>query len=452
MNPPPNLNEPLLPQQEEKLRELTTQSWNLELVISGAALFAVLQLPDLLDTVFDYVHYNLMSQTAGVQGMLPMLAYVVMKATCYVLFLAFLVNFVMRAFWVSLVGLLAVYPTGVHYDRIPFSTKYTQERMAAESGSLESYILRLDQRCNIVFAVAFLFVFMLIFIALSYLLALLIYSVLHPLVPPQYWQGVKLTAYGLVACFFLASMILSLPAVRANPAAANLHYQFVSLSRLMFWGFYKPFGFILNTFYSHLPYQKIFRTMGIMMTAFCGMIVLGIYVDADRLGRGATNVSQRHLYSVRLDSLYLNPNAYDNQRADGEYIDGASIQADVISDNYIRLYIAYPKALDTLLTELSPAPEWSDTLPKAEKRRRLAEWSSQQLNNLVRININDSLYHNPGLLFAQRDRPKQQGWQTILLPANLKVGRNTIQIGIQTDSSANKADIATIPFWYVPDN
>ncbi|CAN5402345.1 hypothetical protein BH09BAC4_BH09BAC4_48630 [soil metagenome] len=49
MSQVPATNEPLLPEQEEKLRELTTQSWNLELVISGAALFAVLQLPDLLD-------------------------------------------------------------------------------------------------------------------------------------------------------------------------------------------------------------------------------------------------------------------------------------------------------------------------------------------------------------------------------------------------------------------
>ncbi|WP_158500596.1 hypothetical protein [Spirosoma radiotolerans] len=370
MLPTPDSNEPLLPQQEEKLRELTTQSWNLELVISGAALFAVLQLPDLLDEAFDYFRYNLMSQTAGMQGLFPAMAYSMMKATCYVLFLAFLTNFVMRAFWVGLVGLLAVYPTGIHYDRIPFSTKYAQERMATELGPLDAYIMRLDRRCNIVFAVAFLFVFILIFVALSYLLTLLVYSVIHPIIPDQYWEGIKQTAYGLIICYFIASTILSLPKVRAHPRGASIHYRLTSLNKLLFWGFHRPYGFILNTFYSHLPYQKIIRTMGGMTIAFFVLIILEFYIDFSRLEQRKVNLRQRHLYTARLDSLYINPSAYDNQRAEGQYVDRASIQADVIRDPYIQLYIAYPKTLDTLLTRLSTEPVWSDT-PFGRKRRKV---------------------------------------------------------------------------------
>lgn len=451
MAPETDSDKLLISQQEEKLRELTTQSWNLELVISGAALFATLQLPDLLDVAFDHVRYNLMSQTVGMQGLLPTMAYSMMKATCYVLFLAFLANFVMRAFWVGLVGLLAVYPTGIHYDRIPFSTKYAQNRMAAELGSLEGYILRLDRRCNIVFAVAFLFVFILILVAFSYLLIILIYSVLHPIIPLEYWQSIKFVTYGLFACYFLASIILSLPRVRAHPSGASIHYQFTSLSKLMFWGFHKPFSFILNTFYSHLPYQKILRTMGVMTVVFCVLIIAEFFIDFSRTNQRTLSLGQRHLYSSRLDSLYISSSAYDNQRAEGQYVDRASIQADVIRDPYIRLYIAYPKALDTLLTTVSPEPLWNDTLPRAEKRRRFAEWSNGQINRLLRININDSLYRNPGLLFTQRNQLQQHGWQTVLVPTNLKTGRNTIRIGIQADSSTERAEIITIPFWYIPE-
>ena len=447
----PAPNEPLLPEQEEKLRELTTQSWNLELVISGAALFAVLQLPDLLNEAFDYFRYNLMSQTAGVQGLIPLMAYSMMKSTCYVLFMAFLTNFVMRAFWVGLVGLLAVYPTGIHYDRIPFSTKYAQDRMAAKLGSLHAYILRLDQRCNIVFAVAFLFVFILIIIAFSYLLTILGYSFLRPLIPTQYWQGVKLMAYVLLASYLLTSMVVNLPRVKAHPSGTRLHYRFSNLSQLLFFGLYRPFGFILNTFYSHLPYQKILRTMLLMMIAFVVLIMFEFSVDFSRLDRRTLSLSQRHLYSARLDSLYINPSAYDNQRAEGQYVEVASIQEDVIRDPYIRLYIAYPKALDTLLTKLAPEPMWSDTLTRTEKRRQFAEWSSQQINRLIHIDINDSLYSSPALLFTQRDQPQQRGWQTVLLPTNLKLGKNTLKISIQADASTRRDEITTIPFWYIPE-
>ena len=447
----PAPNEPLLPEQEEKLRELTTQSWNLELVISGAALFAVLQLPDLLDAAFDYFRYNLLTQTEGLQGLFPTMAYSMMKAICYVLFIAFLTNFVMRGFWVGLVGLLAVYPTGIHYDRIPFSTNYAQKRMAAKLGSLDAYIIRLDRRCNTVFAVAFLFVLILIIVAFSYLLTVLVYSYLRPIIPAQYWQGIKLTACVLMAGYMLTSVVLSLPRVKAHPSGISLHYRFTELSKLLFLGLYRPFAFILNTFYSHLSYQKILRTIALMTGVFVVLIIVEFFADFARIDRRAGSVNRRHLYSARLDSLYINPSAYDNQRADGQYIEVASIQGDVIRDPYIRLFIAYPKALDTLLTRLAPEPVWNDSLPRAEKRRLIAEWSSQQINRLIHIGINDSLYRKPDLLFTMRDAPQQRGWQTILLPANLKTGRNVLRISIRADSVVRGEEIVTIPFWYIPE-
>ena len=97
----------------------------------------------------------------------------------------------MRAFWVGLVGLLAVYRTGVHYERIPFSTPYAQRRMTTDLGPLDRYILRLDQRCNIVFAVAFMFVIFLIVVALTYLL----------LQPPPLWENS--TSHGAIYGRFL---------------------------------------------------------------------------------------------------------------------------------------------------------------------------------------------------------------------------------------------------------
>jgi hypothetical protein len=442
----------LSPEQEDKLRELTTQSWNLELVISGAALFAILQLPDLLNEAFDYLRYNLMSQTEGLQTLFPTLAYSMMKATCYVLFLAFLTNFVMRAFWVGLVGLLAVYPTGIHYDRIPFTTKYAQQRMTEELGSLEGYILRLDRRCNIVFAVAFLFVFLLIMVAFAYLSILVIYTMLRPIIPAQHLQSIKMVAYALLAGYVLASILLSLPKIRNHPRGIKLHYQFTSISKLMFWGLYKPFSFILNTFYSHLPYLRILRTMGIMMGIFFVLIIIEFWADFSRLNRRVITLNERHLYSTRVDSLFINPSAYDNQRADGEYIDAASIQADVIREPYVRLFVAYPKSLDKLLIKAAPMPVWNDTLSRNERRRRLASWSSQQTNRFIRLAVNDSLYRNPDFLFTQRGAHEQRGWQTVLLPGNLRIGKNTLKVSMQTSASAKEEEIMTIPFWYIPEN
>ena len=103
---------------QAQLRELTSQSWNLELRISGAALFATLSLPDLLDSTLAYYRYNLMADTDYMHDIIPTQVLGLIKGVSYVLFGAFLANFVMRAFWIGLIGLLAVYPDGIRYEQI----------------------------------------------------------------------------------------------------------------------------------------------------------------------------------------------------------------------------------------------------------------------------------------------------------------------------------------------
>lgn len=79
----------LEPDEQEKLRELTTQSWNLELAISGVAMFAILQLPDLLDSAFASLRYNFLLNTSGFASILPQMAYSMIRTALNVLFVAF---------------------------------------------------------------------------------------------------------------------------------------------------------------------------------------------------------------------------------------------------------------------------------------------------------------------------------------------------------------------------
>ncbi|MBE9463647.1 hypothetical protein ACFP1I_11995 [Dyadobacter subterraneus] len=447
----PEPNTSLAPEQEEKLRELTTQSWNLELVISGVAMFAVLQLPPVLDEAFGFVRYNMLGQTQGLAGIIPALALSMMKASCYVLFIAFLTNFVMRAFWVGLVGLLAVYPNGIDYKRIPFTNKHTQQRMRSDLGSLESYIIRLDRHCNIVFAVAFLFVFLLIIVALSYVLVLLIYSGFQPLIPNRYWRGVKVAALVFFGIFMLISIVAALPQVRSRPGMANFQYKMLSFSKWIYWGLHKPFSYIINTFYSHLTHSKLLKISGLMSVVFFALIFAELLTDLSRVDHRLSFMNGRHLFTARVDSLFVNPDAYDNQRADDQYVSQASIQADVIREPFIRLYIAYPKAMDTIMSRLAVEPNWGTNLPIKERRKLYAEWTHKQINRLIAVHINDSLYADADLLFTQLGYQQQRGYQTVLLPTNLKTGKNYVRIGIKPDSLKKEENIANIPFWYVPE-
>ncbi|GAB3890231.1 hypothetical protein GCM10028803_00820 [Larkinella knui] len=441
----------LTPDEQDKLRELTTQSWNLELAISGVAMFAILQLPDLLESAFSYLRYNYMTHTDGVAAMLPSLTYSLIRATCHVLFAAFLANFVMRAFWVGLVGLLAVFPSGIHYDRIPFSTPYAQQRLADDLGPLDRYILWLDKRCNIVFALAFQFVFLLVVVALLYMLGLLFYLVIQPNVSATVWFGVKIALGLLVVVFYLALVVLNQKKVKETPRGMQFNYRFMKVGQLIMMGMYRHTSYVTNTFYSNIRPGKLLQTATIFMLVFFVVFFLEYINDISRTSGRMSFFNSRHLYSTRIDSLYIEPTAYDNQRPEGAFIDGASIQSDVIREPYLRLFIAYPKSLDTLLKQVAPEPVWSDTLSRQVRRQQYAIWSNQQINKLIRITVNDSACAQPNLLFTKTGIQEQRGWQTVLVPGNLKTGRNLLRVALQDPRKKEADELVMIPFWYVPE-
>ncbi|KAB7730525.1 hypothetical protein F5984_14750 [Rudanella paleaurantiibacter] len=436
---------------QEKLRDLTSQSWNMELAISGVAMFAILQLPELLDVLFDSFQYNFKTQTEGMQGLLPSLAYSMIRATGNVLFLAFLINFVMRAYWVGLVGLLAVYPSGIQYDRLPFMSQFAKAKLADDFGSLDGYILRLDRRCNIVFALAFQFVFLFIFLGLMYLMTLLVYSVLRPLLPPPAWEVVKIGGAVLLVVYVGMSLVLSNKKVMEHPTGTKFHYRYMKFNQYLMMGLHKPSSYISNTFYSNLPQKSVIRTMVVAMSLFMVAFIVEYLNDISRTNPRVSFFNRRHLYSARVDSLFVNTSVYDNLRDVSGYVDVAAIQADVIREPYIRLFIAYPKALDTLFTRVAKEPVLSDILSRQEIRERLAVWRNREVNRLLQITVNDSLYAQPDLLFSQPGELQQRGFQTVLVPSNLRTGKNMLRVRVVSGSPEKTREMIAIPFWYVPE-
>jgi hypothetical protein len=88
----------------EWLRALTEKSWNLELVISGAAIFLANYLPAAVDDMLRYYLENLVMDEDFKKISLPLLVYSFMKVVAWLLILTFVVHFVMRAFWAGVVG------------------------------------------------------------------------------------------------------------------------------------------------------------------------------------------------------------------------------------------------------------------------------------------------------------------------------------------------------------
>src|SRR5919108_1772423 len=117
----------------------TSPTWELELLISGAVLFALFQIPGVLNSFFSRIEPH------ATTTMLSVLLFVQMytKAIIYALIASFVVHLVGRAYWVGLVGLHSVFPKGVRWENFK-SGPVTLEVYRGRLVSLPAIISRTD--------------------------------------------------------------------------------------------------------------------------------------------------------------------------------------------------------------------------------------------------------------------------------------------------------------------
>jgi len=92
--------------------QLTSPTWELELFLSGAFVFATFQLPGLIESAYSRVapHVTDTMDFVVFNGVLYA------KAIAFTLIAMFSIHLVMRAYWVALMGLHSVFPKGIRWS------------------------------------------------------------------------------------------------------------------------------------------------------------------------------------------------------------------------------------------------------------------------------------------------------------------------------------------------
>lgn len=142
----------------------TTPTWEVELLISGVAVFAMLQLPGWLDDRL----FTLLPRLGTEWGEPLKILYVYTKSAAVILAATFAVHLLLRAHWIALVGMHSVYPGGVRWERLrmgPVQRRVEQQRSPAVGEDIE----RADNRATVVFAVGVVLASTLLLITLAVL-------------------------------------------------------------------------------------------------------------------------------------------------------------------------------------------------------------------------------------------------------------------------------------------
>jgi hypothetical protein len=129
------------------LSKHTTPTWEIELLISGATVFALMQLPALLDRGYA----QLLSQTGNGMEQLFFFAFLYLKSAVIVLIATFVLHLGLRAYWIAVVGLYSVYPDGIRFDAMSNWGPIQRALIRQRARSIPDLIERADNRSSLVF-------------------------------------------------------------------------------------------------------------------------------------------------------------------------------------------------------------------------------------------------------------------------------------------------------------
>lgn len=128
----------------------TTPTWEMELLVSGATVFGLLQLPALADRILFGLYNSSSLEIAGL--VLPLWVYV--KFTLLMLIVTFVVHLFFRGYWVALVGLSSVYPQGIQWAK--FDKRLGPHSLAVSPVDTMAVVIeKADNRATRVFSVGF---------------------------------------------------------------------------------------------------------------------------------------------------------------------------------------------------------------------------------------------------------------------------------------------------------
>lgn len=347
----------------------TTPTWEVELLISGVAVFAMLQLPGWLDSQLFTLRPRFDLQWAE-----PLLfTYIYLKSAAILLALTFALHLALRAYWIALVGVHSIHPDGVRWDTLrmgPLEREQQKRHFGTAAGSID----RADNRATIVFALG---VILAVRLLLMSLLVLALFTLVESAVS---LAGVPLDGGTL---FLACGVLILVP----NMLAKRIDARFGQ--RLREGGLPRRGLALVLRFYILIGLGGRSQTMAVLAShrgeRRMNLIVLGVFI-ALTTGVATDATLQKAPGALGNYGLFpgdasparvIDSSHYDDQRDPLHDPLTPYIQSDLASGPYLRLVVPYRPGND--------APSLRKSCPAAARTREDAARDDALLACLDRL-------------------------------------------------------------------
>ncbi len=432
----------------ELLDKLQQESWQLELLISGFAIFGLFSSTGYIEESLNNANYN--------SEIYFVLLWFSAKVCCWILISNLLIHVVLRGLWIGALGLR--YVSGdIDYDELKYSPKFTKF-LSNKIGSFDKYIATLENYCSILFAISFLLIFY--FLAcLAFILAILstIFIFLDSDVTGT-WETI-LNVIGIVLILFiLLGMLLTF--------IDFITQGFLKKKKWIakfYLPLYKIYSFITLSFlYRPLVYNFLDNKFGRRLSFILVPIYLTIFI--------LTSYSYRTSNYLAIDRPsskdYANPRNYEDLLIENkDFIKIATIQSKIITQPYINVFMIFSENMEERLFNynkgLRPTEDTRGyqseisfnnnnfTAKLIRKRDSLRNEYYKTFNAIHSVYIDNKKQKTQ--FIATTNKNKELGFETYINIDTLQEGKHLLQIARKRIHKKKKdtlnSFILEIPFW-----
>lgn len=437
------------------LDQLQQDSWQLELVISGVAIFLLNELTVWTDNLGYY--YSINSAGDFSIGELMVIVCLVLIAAAYISIFNLLFHLLLRSIWIGAIGLR--YVSGdIEYDNLNYTTRF-KHYLERNVGEFDSFIERLERVCSIVFAFSFLIVFMLISVGM-FIVFIGVYIKISTYLEFSRWLRAPIVLPLMVMGLIYLLDFLTFGWFKKWKYFSWIYYPFYRLfSWITLANFYRPLYYnLISNKYSRKVGYFFFPYLIILLLVFSGLYTKG-----------------HHYFDESVSNSYMNKSNYSNLRLGNNQEDCACsaeaiISKTVYSEPYVELFLTYTAQSDNpvlkyLYPDLEVIENNDDGIigqfkkgfedgalqEKVLNTSEHAEEYLQSVASIYTVYLNDSLQTDLDYVFHEHPTSQLKGLLTVLDIEQLEKGKHVIRIQkkqkLHRKDSIVISDAAIIPFF-----
>ncbi len=428
---------------------LQQQSWELELIISGFAIFG-------LFTAYEPLRIEMVN-AENEQQIYRFVAYFILHIASSILLFNLLLHVILRGLWIGSLGLR--YVSGdIEFDKLRYAprfTNYLKKRIV----SFDRYIANLENYCSVLFAISFLLIFYVLAMTMIILSIVLVASFIieGDWLPERLSSilGALLIVFIVIGMFLTFIDFITQGLLKRNKWVAKFYFP-------IYW----VFSFLTLSFlYRPLVYNFLDNRFGKRLILLLAPIYLAILVITSFEYRNS-NYLEKELKS---SSIFANRENYlDMLTKDSDFPGEVVIPSKVITKSYLNVFIPFSENIEEriflyndslrpktdrrgLTSSIKINTNWGDEITSARQKDSIRCVYLRTFNEIYSFKI-DSLPMDENFILTTGPK-KLLGFETNLNISDLEEGKHVLRLRRKRREKDTIVTVtsAVIPFWSFKD-